>query len=763
MDRAQKLIYSLIYASLVFCLVYMLGLGIGMELNIFLQMLGVFIGSMVVKFFLLNPVILVAILAMSILGSVLVHRFISPILVIAGERIFLLFDNIVGNLQGKENIASDNMLIFWGILVVLVSLFTAFILFKRNKIFQLLPLYLGSFIVYWYNFYDKAYWMLSMFLIIFLVLMGLDKYYKKRLDSKTPTNYDVDNPINLWLKTVSIYSLLIVFIALMLPKGNGHIEWPWLQQAVYSIYPNIENLRSNNSSNSESGKESLFTFSITGFQENSSKLGGPVNLSDRKIMTVQADESVYLRGNVKHTYTGEQWKSITGTLKNQQLGQDFSGLSEYEQKNYYDELYITITNHAFASTTIFSPYMAVEVNSRDDHVLNVSLDNILFFPDGVYDRESYVVKVQKPLSYEILVSHGLHLKKESIADLGKYLQLPENKISLRTKELVGEIIKDAKGDFQKAVAIESYLRNNFEYNLEVSEVPEGKEFIDHFLFDEQEGYCTYFATSMAIMLRLEGIPSRYIEGYLTEKTDEAGVYEVRQRNAHAWVEAFIEPVGWMTFEPTPVYPMQPRLENYQPSEANDGYRAIEELDLYDINPRAGLNDLIVDDGLGYEGGEENPLFDDISDADPAKLRRRITDILLFVLILIIPIKFLIGLLKHIAQEISTNRLSNNNRIIYLYKQIIRLLELLGNPQEHGETHYEYANRIAYKFYVHNVKGIQEITDIFVRSKYSTSTASREDVLDLKEYRKTLEKRLRSYWNPIIYYYRKYVRKGYLKN
>uniref|UniRef100_UPI003325E56F hypothetical protein n=1 Tax=Proteiniborus sp. TaxID=2079015 RepID=UPI003325E56F len=63
LGKKQKLISNIIYASLVFSLVYILGLGIGLKLNIILQILIVFLGSAIVKFFLLNPLILYAILA----------------------------------------------------------------------------------------------------------------------------------------------------------------------------------------------------------------------------------------------------------------------------------------------------------------------------------------------------------------------------------------------------------------------------------------------------------------------------------------------------------------------------------------------------------------------------------------------------------------------------------------------------------------------------------------------------------------------------
>lgn len=761
-SRTQKLIYNLIYASIIFSLVYMLGVAIGLELNIFLQVLLVFIGSILVKFFLLNPLVLYALLAVSILGAVLVHRFISPILFTIGDRIFFLFDNIIGNIQGKENIATDNMLLFWMILMVLVSFFTAFILFKIKKIFLLLPLYIGSFIVYWYKFYDSAYWMISAFLTLFLILMGLDKFYKERVTVENPTHYDIEDFYSPWLRTVFTYSILIVSIAVLLPKSNNTIHWPWLQQTVYNVYPDIVKLRSHDGSSRESGSASLFSFSITGYQQNDSKLGGPVALSDRKIMTVQADSNHYLRGNVKHRYTGDHWEAIIGFVENHPLGYNFGGISEFEKENYYNETKITITNHSFASTTIFSPYRAVEVYSNDDHVLNVSSDNVMYFPDGVYDRERYAVQVQVPLPYGILVSRGLQLKKDSISDLGKYLQVPENKITLRTKELTREIVKDEKTDLNKATAIESYLRNNYIYNLNVSEVPDDKEFIDHFLFDEQEGYCTYFATAMAIMLRLEGIPTRYIEGYLTQETEESGVYEVRQKNAHAWVEAFIEPVGWMTFEPTPVYPIQSRLENYQPVVVEDEESASNEIENNVREPRPGFEDMLIDDSLDYMDGDGAPIYNEVYEDVPAELREMIINILLIILLLIIPVRFLVGLLKYSYNEHKARRLPNNKRIIYLYGQITNLLGFLGYPQKYGETHSEYANRIAYKFFTHNVRGIQEITDIFVRSKYGNIPASDEDVLDLKMYKKTLEKRLRNQWRLVIYYYRKYVKKGYME-
>ncbi|MSU00700.1 transglutaminase-like domain-containing protein [Tissierella pigra] len=744
-NKSENLIINLLYASFVFSLVYLFGLGIGLKINIMLQVLIVFLGSMMVKFFLLNPLILYGIIAISSIITILIHRFAAPILFTIVERVLYLSKNIIANFRGKENIASDNILLFWGILIILVSLFTAFILFRGKTIYLLLPIYISTFLYYWYNFFNQAYWMISIFLIAFFILMGLDKYSKKK----------IQNLYAPWLKTLTNYSILIVFIALLLPKNYNYIEWFWLQQKVYTAFPFVENLRSYDKYTRKSGEAILFDFSTTGFQSKISKLGGPVNLSNKKIMTVYADDSIYLRGNVKHVYTGDSWDSILKPLYDYKLGEDFSKLTYKEQQYFYKEEHIIITNNDFASTTLFSPYKPSKVNFKDNHILKVNNDDVIIFPNGVYDRESYTIEIQKPLPYGILVSTGMENKKTYLPDLNIYLQIPNEKITERIRNLVNEIVKDAENDFGKAVAIENYLRTNYKYSLDVKYVPEHREFVDYFLFEEKRGYCTYYATSMAVMLRLAEIPSRYIEGYLAKDLIEDGIYEVKHENAHAWVEAFIEPVGWMTFEPTPAYPVESRLENYQLNESHKNMELNESRE----NIRTHRNDIdgqIIDsDQIAMD--EMKPNYEENYEDTSTGLPSNTIGLFIVLLLLIIPLKSLVGLLQYSYGEAKAKKLSNNKRVIYLYQQILRLKELMGCPQLYGETHYEYANRIAYKFHSYDDIGIKEITEIFVKSKYSNSISSDENVLKLEMYRKTMEKRLKNYLGKMRYYYQKYVK------
>jgi transglutaminase-like putative cysteine protease len=104
--------------------------------------------------------------------------------------------------------------------------------------------------------------------------------------------------------------------------------------------------------------------------------------------------------------------------------------------------------------------------------------------------------------------------------------------------------------YRMAVAIEARLKNTFQYSLVQSS---RGNFIEDFLLRTRSGHCEYFATSMAILLRLLGVPTRVANGYYSTEWDEVNsTYIVRQKDAHAWVEVYLgDEHGWMTFDPTP--------------------------------------------------------------------------------------------------------------------------------------------------------------------------------------------------------------------
>ncbi len=104
--------------------------------------------------------------------------------------------------------------------------------------------------------------------------------------------------------------------------------------------------------------------------------------------------------------------------------------------------------------------------------------------------------------------------------------------------------------FDLALELARELEAGTRYTLSPVEVPEGVDFVNWFL-SAREGYCTYYATAMAVLARGYGIPSRYAEGYSLSgaELNENGFYELTGMNAHAWPELFFEGVGWVTVDP----------------------------------------------------------------------------------------------------------------------------------------------------------------------------------------------------------------------
>ena len=162
--------------------------------------------------------------------------------------------------------------------------------------------------------------------------------------------------------------------------------------------------------------------------------------------------------------------------------------------------------------------------------------------------------------------------------LDRYLQLPDEMPS-RVTELARELTMDVDTPYEMAVTIRDYLRT-LEYCLDIEAPPADADGVDYFLFEVESGYCQYFASAMAVLLRSSGVPSRMVVGYGPgEMVSRSWSREVADmhwpddmsghlyggwhyehpvlivRNSHAWVEVFFPQYGWIPFEPTPGNPI----------------------------------------------------------------------------------------------------------------------------------------------------------------------------------------------------------------
>src|SRR6266404_9356009 len=134
----------------------------------------------------------------------------------------------------------------------------------------------------------------------------------------------------------------------------------------------------------------------------------------------------------------------------------------------------------------------------------------------------------------------------------RYLALPDNldpRIRVTTRGVIARA--GARNGYDAAHAVESYLRENYGYTLDLK--AGGPNPLADFLFNVKEGHCEYFATAMAVMLRTQGVATRVVNGFLPgEYNEAAGAFTVRQSDAHSWVEVYFPQTNsWVTFDPTP--------------------------------------------------------------------------------------------------------------------------------------------------------------------------------------------------------------------
>ena len=131
-----------------------------------------------------------------------------------------------------------------------------------------------------------------------------------------------------------------------------------------------------------------------------------------------------------------------------------------------------------------------------------------------------------------------------------YLQL-EPAITAETRALALRITAGLTNNYDKAVAIETWLDENLTYTLELAD-PGKREPVDFFLFSRKKGHCEYFASAFAILARINGIPTRNVNGFLGGEWNEyQGYVAVRAGDAHSWDEVYFPTVGWVMFDPTP--------------------------------------------------------------------------------------------------------------------------------------------------------------------------------------------------------------------
>ena len=348
-----------------------------------------------------------------------------------------------------------------------------------------------------------------------------------------------------------------------------------------------------------------FSLTFSGFSEDALLSDGVASNEETALIIKNLSNSnlnLYLTGNIKNEFVGNGW--VYSVPEDKML----SEYTEYEldlyelinaislqfpsftNQNVVHNRTLNIEYNKHNTRTLFYPskLAGIEKNSDVPNFYSDSANLILKdTPDYHASYKAYVIELRfgskavdqfltkattetysfgdmddeklrdsmKNLYYgkrwEDIDNLGDILETRAKAIQENYTKLPDS-VSKRVMDLSVELTKDVNSGYEKMRSIEAYL-NSLSYTTHPKKAPQGVDLLDYFLFESKEGYCTYFATAMAVMGRCIGIPTRYVQGYCLPVKSMSSQNEVTGNEAHAWVEAYFKGVGWIAFEPTAGY------------------------------------------------------------------------------------------------------------------------------------------------------------------------------------------------------------------
>ena len=268
---------------------------------------------------------------------------------------------------------------------------------------------------------------------------------------------------------------------------------------------------------------------------------GSISLTPEIRYTVESEEPRYWRVTAYDRYTGNGWvrTGSPGPYDGQRLDSP-PGETRTLRQEFRAESTIG---------TVPAAWKPVEYSGDP----SVSVGNEGGFqPDGTLSAgDGYEVRS------ELLVATPDGLRGAGTdyddATVELYTQLPDSTPD-RVAERTSILTANAENPYETALVVERWLQENKDYSLDVDRP--GFNVADAFLFEMDEGYCVYFATTMATMLRTQGIPARMAVGYTSGQRIDENRWVVRGLNSHAWVEVYFPGQGWVQFDPTPSGPRE---------------------------------------------------------------------------------------------------------------------------------------------------------------------------------------------------------------
>lgn len=461
--------------------------------------------------------------------------------------------------------------------------------------------------------------------------------------------------------------------------------------------------------------------SYIGFSDDGTFKSG-LRKNDKTVMLLateaNSDPVVYLSGKVMDTFTGRTWSGEYTQENNDRLTDTLEllcAVKEYGEGNETDYIRrnkISLKYDDFYTNYCFVPSKLIPGDQRISGVKVMELGGDLVSEEllgygSEYTTFSYRINRShekfremlegEELSEALAVNQGESKTEREIWEetVLKYmpgvplpyedylaykekvyrLYLPETKLSEDAEHYLDELLKDSESDYESLCLIEKAL-SSMTYTYTPGKLPNKvtnpEEFVDYFLFEKQEGYCTFFATTFVLMARNRGIPARMVQGFRVENKPGKTV-NVRSDMAHSWAEAYIDGVGFVIFDPTPggmqeIYWMsEEERQSYKPS------------------------------GAGYAENTQTETTLPDSDTETETPKKKVNPLVILISVLAVIVLFVLYLI--IARVIGIMRYRKKNpeeRFFMICRKNLRILGFMGFRFAPGETVEEFGRRIQKK-------------------------------------------------------------------
>lgn len=640
------------------------------------------------------------------------------------------------------------------VLVLIISLVVYIFAIRKFNFYILLIGGMSIFVGQWMIKYFIIYFSFYVFLSFILIC------YFKHIYLRNARRSDALQGRTACFLLFSIPICAIVLIsAYYMPVSEKPIQWSWMDSKVEAVESYIK--ANFNVRNSE-----YFSINSTGFGKDGTKLGGDISLNDTIVMKVDSSEGdIYLKGAVRDIYTGDSWGDSMGeqtTLhERSQLNSFNEDLIELSQgmrvisgklnvlNDISNKTSIDITYENLKTKTIFIPSKVDNLTFEKEN-LNLAIDayGMISNEDFLGKKFKYTAELynmnKKDKGIEALLRksrRGLYSRYEEVifknsnkyksgalskSDIEKltemsdsiyvrYLQLPKE-LPQRVNKLASEITSASDNDYDRVKAIETYLSKNYKYTLKPGNVPDDRDFVDYFLFDSKQGYCTYYASAMTVLVRSIGIPARYVEGYiLPSKPVSGNSYEVTNKEAHAWVEVYFEGFGWISFEPT-----SPYAQSFDDGPKDTSNKEEVETKQTQVED----NNQVKPDIKSNNSSEDLPTENIDNGVKAQKVPFVKAVIIIFVILLLWILCF--STIKRRIFFYRLEKLPLQERVIKIYKYFLRALSVQGLKMKSGETPLKYAKRIDDSLEFKTIK-FETITEIFNKACYSNSPIDKEEM------------------------------------